>query len=416
MATRACVVTGIGVVAPTGVGVGALWSAACEGRTSTSRVTRFDANSYPCQVAGEVRDEWIEQFLDSRIRRTCSRATQLALCAAELAVGDANVPRSSLASESAGVIVGTALGGWADAEHQAAILFERGPRRVNPFLAAGAANHGSGAEIAARFLARGPHVTISSGCASSTQALAYGSSLIENGQLDICIAGGTEAPVFPGNFSALCRTNELATAPGRLSDASRPFDAEHSGIVLAEGSCFLILESADHAYGRGVRPYALILGGSSSCDAQGLYQGDESGQVGAAAIGLLLKRTGRQPNDIGYVSAHANSSPYFDRKEISVLRRALGKYFEDVPISSIKGILGHPFGASGAFQAATASLAIRNGIIPPTANLQNVAPGCEARHVIETPIQHSFSNALITSYGYGGVNAYLLLSADSDGG
>ena len=410
MAERRAVVTGIGVVGPTGLGHVRLWDALRERRVAIGPLRRFDASLTPCRVAGEVDDEILADRVDARKRRTTTRASQLALVAAELAMEDARLPRGAIASEGLAVLVGTALGGWADGEQQAAILLERGARRVNPFIAAGAPNHGPGAEVAAAVGGQGPQYTFSTGCPSSLQALAHGAALIESGIADGCLVGGTEAPLSPVTFAALTRTNELATSEDPAT-ASRPFDRAHAGMVLSEASAFLLLEPLDRARERGATVYATILGGSFSCDAQGMYGAEASGAAAASAIRRLLATTATRPDDLNYICAHANSSPLFDRKEIAVLSVALGEFLAGIPVSSIKGVLGHPFGASGALQAATTALAIRDSLIPPTANLESPAPECRARHVIGAPLSSTLRRVLITSYGYGGVNGYLLMGA-----
>jgi 3-oxoacyl-[acyl-carrier-protein] synthase II len=410
MVARRAVITGIGLIGPTGVGHAPFWDAVRAGRSAIGRLRRFDPELTPCRVSGEVADEALAEHVDPRKRRTTTRASQLALVAAELAMSDARLPQSAIASDAFGVMVGTALGGWTDGEQQAAILLERGARRVNPFIAAGAPNHGPGVEVAAAVGAQGPQCTFSSGCPSSLQAIAHGASLIESGIVDGCLVGGTEAPISPVAFAGLTRTNELATDedPAR---ASRPFDNGHAGMVLSEGSVFLLLESLEQARARGARLYATVLGGAFSCDAQGMYGTDPSGAAAANAIRRLLSVTETRPDDLDYICAHANASPLFDRKEITVLTAALGEFLARIPVSSIKGVLGHPYGASGAFQAATAALAITDGVIPPTANLESPAPECRARHVLGAPIASALHRVLLTSYGYGGVNGYLLLGA-----
>lgn len=410
MMARRAAITGIGVIGPTGVGHVPFWEALRSARPALARLQRFDASLTPCGIAGEVDDAWLAERVDVRKRRTSSRATQLALVAAELALSDARLPAGALAPDAFAVMVGTALGGWCDAEQQAAILLERGARRVNPFVTSGAPNHGPGVEVAAATGAQGPQCTFSTGCPSSLQALAHGAALIESGVADGCLVGGTDAPLSPVAFAALTRTNELSTSTDPLR-ACRPFDSAHAGMVLSEGSTFLLLEASDRARARGATIYATVLGGAFSCDAQGMYATEASGAAAAGAIRRLLGSAALRADEIDYICAHANSSPLFDGKEITVLSAALGECLPGIPISSIKGVLGHPFGASGAFQTAAAALAIRDGVVPPTAGLETPAPECRAQHVIGAPLQRPLRRVLITSYGYGGVNGFLLVGA-----
>jgi 3-oxoacyl-[acyl-carrier-protein] synthase II len=408
---RRAVITGLGVLGPTGIGHERLWDAVCRRRSAIRALDRFDTNGLSSRIGGQVSDADFVGLLEPRVLRTATRAAQLAVVASGLALADAKLAREAGDSAMMAVTIGTALGGWADAEQQAAILLERGARRVNPFIVAGAGNHGPGIEVATAARAQGPQVTLSSGCPSSIQAIAHGASLIETGIADVVLAGGAEAPLSPLGFAALCRTHELSTDNDDPERAARPFDARHAGMVLSEGSAFLVLEGEARARSRGATIHACVSGAAFSCDARGLYAADESGAAGAAALRRLLHNNDLTPDSIDYVCAHANASPLFDRKEITVLTAALGAALPAIPISSIKGVIGHPFGAAGAFQAVTATLAIRDGRIPPTANLHTAAAECRAFHVVDAPIDWPVRTALVTSYGYGGVNGYLLLSA-----
>jgi 3-oxoacyl-[acyl-carrier-protein] synthase II len=407
---RRVVISGIGLVGPTGIGLQVFWQSLLEGRSGIARISRFDPTPYPCQIGGEVHDRSYEEMLDPRKLRTTAHVTRLALAATELALRDARSSPSCDEPALVGVSIGTAIGGWRDAEQQHVILFERGARRVNPFMANGTPNHATGVEIASAVGAQGVQITVSSGCPSSLQAIGHGAALIADGEIDMCLTGGTESPLTPMIFAGMGRTQELCTINDDPEHASRPFDRAHAGIVLSEGACMLVLEAAEHAARRNVTPYAEVLGHSSSCDAKGLYSFDPSGQTGARAIHQLLRRTGVQPTEIEYVCSHANSSPAFDRKETIVMKKAFGEWAARLPISSIKAVLGHLFGASGAFQVAATALAIRNRTIPPTHNLEVPDPECDLDYVPRVARPAHIHNALVTSYGYGGVNSYLLLT------
>jgi 3-oxoacyl-[acyl-carrier-protein] synthase II len=409
---RQVVVTGVGLVSPIGADVETFWQSVIEGRHGIRRVTRFDVDSFACQLGGEVTDCTYEERIDPRKLRGSTHATQLALAAAELALDDARLqPTAAYEPDRTAVTLGTALGGFRDGEKQFAILLERGARRVNPFMVNGSPYHASGGEIAAAVGAQGPQTTFSSGCPSALQAISYGASLVATDETDLCLAGGTESPLSPLVFTGMGRTMQLATLNDEPERASRPFDREHCGMVLSEGACFLVLEPLDRALARGARPYAEVLGGASSCDASGLYGFDESGGNGARTIQRLLKRHELAPEDVDYVCSHANSAVAFDRKETFVLHKAFGECAADLPVSSIKGVLGHPFGAAGAFQAATSALTLQRQLIPATHNLEDPDPECRLNHVQGEARAAHVRTALITSYGYGGANSYLLLAA-----
>ena len=413
---RHVVITGMGIIGPIGTGVADFWRAVIEGKSGIGRITRFDATSYACQIAGEVRDCSYEEVLDPRKLRTTTHATQLALAATEFALRDARLPRTFYEPALVGVSLGTSLGGWRDSERQYGVLLERGAGRVNPFIANGSPPYTPGVEVASALGAQGVQMTVSTGCTSSLEAIAHGARLIARDGMEMCVVGGTESPLSPLVVAGMIRTRELCTSNDDPEHACRPFDRRHAGLVLSEGSCILVLESAERATRRGATVYAEILGSGSSCDACGVYATDSSGQIGARAIHTALKNSGLGPADVDYVCSHANSSPTFDRKETRVIKAAFAEFAGRLPVSSIKAVLGHPFGASGAFQVAAAALAIRHQTIPPTHNLEEADPECDLDYVPGEARAAAIRAALVSSYGYGGLNAYLVLAGPSTAG
>jgi 3-oxoacyl-[acyl-carrier-protein] synthase II len=406
---RRAVITGIGLIGPTGNGLSAFWQSLIDGRSGIGRITRFDPTSYACQVGGEVLDTSYEALLDPRKLRTTTHVTQMALGAVELALRDARLGTDHYPPERIGVCVGTALGGWREAEQQHSILLNRGVRRVNPFIANGTPNHAPGAEVASAVAAQGPQMTFSTGCPASLQAITQAAVLVASGEIDMCLAGGSESPLIPMVVAGMGRTQELSTLNDDPQRASRPFDRSHAGLVLSEGSCILVLEAAEHAERRGVAPYACVMAGTTSSDGNGLYDLAPTGEPGARAIHRLLERLGLTALDVDYICAHANSSPAFDRKETVVIKRAFGECAGRLPVSSIKGVIGHPFGASGAFQVAATALAIRNQLVPPTHHLTDPDQECDLDYVPGEARAVQIRRAMVTSYGYGGLNSYLLL-------
>lgn len=407
------VITGIGLVSPAGDNADDFWAALVGGRPGICRITSFDPTPYSCQIGGEIHDAAFKHALAPRKLRTTTRITQLLLAAAARAVEDARLTPGSYPAETTGVSIGTALGGWRDGEQQLGVLNERGAHRVNPFVSNGAPNHVAALEVANLIDAQGTHATFSVGCSASSQAIGYAASLIRSGELDVCVAGGAEAPLTPLIFAGLARSMELSTRNDDPARASCPFDVQHAGIVLSEGSCLFVLERADRATARGATAYGTVESFATSCDAKGLFATDESGAIGARALQRALSLAGLELGDIDYVCSHANSSPMFDRKETIVIKRAFGEHAHHVPISSIKAVIGHPFGVSGAFQAAATLLAMQHSVIPPTHNLHNPDPLCDLDYVPLEARSATIRRALVTSYGYGGVNAYLILGDGS---
>lgn len=407
---RSVVVTGIGIVAPTGIGKEPFWSALVSGPSAIGPITRFDASSFTSRIAAEVRDESYRELIPPTKLRNSPRAAQYAMAAAELALRDARLTPEPHNADRRGVVLGTSLGGWHEAQQQFAILLEKGSGRVNPFLTSTSANHGAAVEVAQLAQARGNHATLSTGCCGSTHAIGYASDLIAFDQLDVCLTGGMEAPISPLVIAALGRLKELSESNDTPSRASRPFECTHDGFVLGEGSAVLVLESAENARARGAHVYAEILGHSSSADAADPFRVDFSGEAGAAAIRACLRRSGVPLEAVDYISANANASPHLDRKEMIVLKRAFGSRAFHIPVSSIKAIIGHPFGASGAFQTAAVCLAIQHGQIPPTHNIDMPDPACDLDLVPNVARAAKVRCALVCSYGFGGLNAYVTVA------
>lgn len=410
-ARRDVVVSGIGIVAPTGVGRAAFWDAVRAGRPALGRLTRFDAVTAPGRVAGQVPDAGWDDRLDARARRATPVVTRLLLAAAHLALDDAAVAPDAVAPDRRGTFVGTALGGWRTGEEQLDVLRARGPRRVNPFLANAAPPYAAGASLATVVGAQGPQLSLTSGCPASLQAIARAAAAVADDEVDLALAGGVELPLCEVVVAGMGRTGELYAGDADPGAASRPFDVGHGGMVLSEAAAVLVLEPSIQVTVRGGRPLAYVLGHGDSCDAQGLYGGAADGVAGARAVHAALRRAGRSPRDVGWVCAHANAAPAFDRKEAAVLRAAFGDAIAALPVSSIKGVVGHALGASGALQTAAATLALADRVLPPTANLVEAAPQCALAHVIGGPRPWHPTTTLVTSYGYGGVNATLLLGA-----
>ncbi|HYD47674.1 MAG TPA: beta-ketoacyl-[acyl-carrier-protein] synthase family protein [Terriglobales bacterium] len=403
-------VTGVGLVSPIGIGATDFWDALVAQRSGIRRLSRFDPSSYSCQVAGEIDDAAFTHLVHPRKLRNSSRATQLGLAATTLALRDAGWQPGDHPPERVGTMLGTAMGGWVDSEKQYALLLERGARRVNPFIINASAPHAGAGEIAAAVSTRGPQLTFANGCPAGLLALADASQRIARGELDAAIAGGAEMPISPLVFAGMGRTNELSRHHDPPATACRPFDAGHDGMVLSEGACILVLEAEEAARARGRNIRGAILGTGSSCDAAGLFDLDLGGTAGAAAVRQAIESGGTSPAAIDYICAHANSGPAFDRKETAVIRAAFGAEAERIPVSSIKGVLGHPFGAAGAFQTAAALLVIQHQHIPPTANLEDPDSACALHHVRGTALQARVNQVLVTSYGYGGVNAALVIA------
>lgn len=407
MTHRRVVISGIGFVSPCGKALEELWQALVEGRSGLGPLTRFDPAAFTCKVGGQVDDETLSQLIAPGLQRTTSHATQLAAAAVRLTLATSGLKAKP--SERVALLVGSAIAGLRNAEQQFALLLERGARRVNPFVANGSLPFATAGELAPQAGARGYTATITTGCTASTQAIALGRVLIESGEAEVVLAGGAESPLALTVFASMGRTMELARDDTDPARSCRPFDRRHNGMVLSEGACFVVLEERERARQRGARIYAEVLAGATSCDGQGLFHSDTTGATGGATVRQLLTRVGLEPRHVSWLCAHANASPVFDLKETAVAKAAFGEWAARVPVSSIKAVLGHPFGAAGAFQVAASCLALQHQIIPPTHFLEEPAEGCDLDYVPQIPRPARVEHVLVSSYGYGGVNSYLIL-------
>jgi 3-oxoacyl-[acyl-carrier-protein] synthase II len=406
--SRPVFVTGIGIVGPTGVDIDSFWSALISGPPAIRSIDRFDVSAFPIRVAAQVDDNAIlHDDIPLQKWRNIPRVSRLALGAARLALADARLDIPYREPRRCGVVIGTSLGGWHDAQEQFAVLLERGAGRVNPFLVSGSANHAIAAEVSQLACARGHHATFSTGCCGSTHAIGYAAELIASGRLDVCLTGGAEAPISPVVIAALARLRELSISNAPCS--SRPFDIDRDGFVLSEGSTILVLEAADCAWKRGARVYAEVRGHSSSADASDLFRVDIASVAAVDALEECLTDSGFASNEIDYICANANGSRAIDKKESMVLNEIFHERTVEIPTSSIKGIIGHPFGASGAFQAAATCLAISRHHIPPTHNTVNIDPECRIDPATAISRQREIRAALVSTYGFGGLNAYLVI-------
>jgi len=406
---RRVVVTGIGLVTPLGSGVEVNWSGLVAGRSGIRAITRFDASALPARVAGEVPDFEAERWIEKRDLKKMDVFIQYAVAAAEMAVEDAALPRPLSAPERTGVIVGVGMGGIASLEDAFALFVEGNVRRVSPFFIPKLIPNMAPGHIAMRIGARGPNYATTSACASGAHAVGESLVLIRDGRQDVMLAGGTEAPVCllgVGGFSAM---RALATRhndePAR---ASRPFDAQRDGFVIAEGAGVLVLEELEHARRRGARIYAEVAGYAANCDAYHMTQPAPEGAGAAECMLLALADAGMAPADIGYVNAHGTGTPFNDEAETLALKRVFGTAVSRVAISSTKSMTGHLLGAAGSVEAAYTALALARGVVPPTINLDEPDPACDLDYVPHRAREVGAGAALSNSFGFGGTNVSLV--------
>lgn len=409
---RRVVLTGIGPVTPIGTGVDAFWEGLTSGRNGIRRITRFATEGLPVTLAGEVPDFDPGAWLDPKEVRRTDRFTHFAVAAAKLAWEDAGRPQP--ASERAGVVFATGIGGIETLLAQHSVMLERGPGRVSPFMVPMLMANAPAGHIAMLFGYTGPNLCTISACASSNHALGEAMRLVRDGYLDLCIAGGSEAATLPLTVAAFAQMTALTRNPDPES-ASRPFDAERDGFVLAEGACALVLESEEHARARGARIYCEVAGYGASADAYHITAPDPKGSGAALAMRRALEDAGEDPSSVDYVNAHGTSTPLNDAAETVAIKAVFGTHAPALAVSSTKSMTGHLLGAAGAVEGAACALAIARGVVPPTIHYEHPDPECDLDYVPnearELPVRVAISN----SFGFGGQNACVAFRALAQG-
>jgi 3-oxoacyl-[acyl-carrier-protein] synthase II len=408
---RRVVVTGLGLVTPLGIGWRETWGAALEGRSGAGPITRFDAAGYGCRIACEVDGFDPRDFMEHRAARRMDRVSQLAVAAGRLALEDAGL-LGTPDLEEAGAIIATGNGGSETFEQAHRTLLERGPGRVSPFALPAIIVNMSAGQVSMELGLRGPLSCPVTACASGNHGIGDAAAAIRAGEADVMLAGGSEAGVTPFCMAGLDATRALSRRNDEPARASRPFDRDRDGFVAAEGAGVLVLESWEHAVARGAEPICEFRGYGQTGDAHHLTEPDPSGRSQIAAIRMALRAGGLSPEDIDYVNAHGTSTLAGDAVEVGAVRKALGEDVAGrVAISSTKSMHGHAMGAAGGIEGALTALAIRDGVIPPTINLEHLDPGCEGIDHVRgdarrTPVRAAFSS----SFGFGGHNAVIAMS------
>jgi 3-oxoacyl-[acyl-carrier-protein] synthase II len=401
-------ITGIGAVTPVGIGREAFWQGVRRGQSAVRRVTRFDASSFNSQIAAEVRDFEPSDFFDARRVRRLDRFAQFALAGSRLALADAGLTVTPEQSDETGVFIGSALGGVAYAEEQHQAFLAGGIRGVSPALALAVYSGAGACNVAIDLGVTGPASGNANSCASGAMAIGDAFRAIRAGEVTTAIAGGVEAPLAPLTFGAFALIKAMSTHNACPERASRPFDAERDGFVMAEGATLLVLESAETAERRGAHVYGEVLGYATTNDAHHMTAPLPSGAQAARAVTRALADAGITPEQVEYINAHGSATELNDKTETVVFRRALGAAAERIPISGTKGLHGHALGASGAFEAAICALALREGWLPPTTNLVNRDPECDLDYITGEGRNARPRYVLSTSFGFGGANAALV--------
>lgn len=408
MEQRRVVVTGLGVVSPIGNDVPTFWAGVKAQKNGIGPITLIDASDLAVKIAGEVKDFEPSKRLDPKESKKMDRYAQFSVYAALEALADAGLTKEDLDSERTGVCLGTGQGGSQSIEDAVTRLIERGPGRVPPLtVAKGLANFGPG-QIAMTLNLTGPCQTIVTACAAATDAIGQGMRLIRNGYADMIFAGGAEASIVRMCMSSFINIQALSTRNDAPDKASRPFDKNRDGFVMAEGAGILLLEEYEHAKARGAKIYAEVSGFAATCDAHHVTAPDPEGRGVARAMTLAIKDAGLKPEDIDYVSAHGTSTPLNDPIETKAIKHAFGDHAYKLKISSLKSMIGHCIGAAGAIESIASILGMNEDYIHPTINLETPDPECDLDYVPNKPISMPVRAFIKNSMGFGGQNAVVV--------
>ncbi len=404
---RRVVITGIGLVTPLGNSKDANWQAILAGRSGVGPVTRFDASPLPCRIAGEVKDFDPTSVLEPKEVRRYDRFIHLAMQSTAEAIADAGLKFSDDLCERTGVIFGSAMGGLTTILDTDAVLREKGPARVTPFLSPGCAINMAAGIISIRWGLRGPNYATASACSTSGHALADSLYAIQRGDADVVVTGGSEAVLTELTMASFASAKALSTRNDQPWAASRPFDRGRDGFVLAEGSATLIVEELEHARRRGARIYAELAGAGMTGDAYHITATDPEGAGAARAMRRALETAEVPRDEVSYINAHATSTDIGDVSETNAVKSVFGQGAYSLAVSSTKSMTGHLLGAAGGAEAAFTALALYHQVLPPTINQEERDPVCDLDYVPNAPRDARITAALSNSFGFGGANIAL---------
>jgi 3-oxoacyl-[acyl-carrier-protein] synthase II len=409
MEKRRVVVTGMGVVAPNGIGLENFWDSLVHGRSGVRRITHFDASSYPSQIAAEVSDFDPTDYMDLKTAKRLDRFAHFCLASASMALEDAKIKTPVSDPYRFGVFVGTAIGGGETSENQHLIFVEKGLKRIAPFTIEAISTHSASGLISQSFIIKGPNTTISAGCNSGHDACYLAYNTIRMGDADLMIVGAGEAPITPYIVSVFSAVGVLSTQNGDPKRTVKPYDISASGMVLGEGGGAIIIEELNHAINRGAKIYGEILGYSSLTEAY-MFGTKTDKKVMAKAFKEALDKSHLNLEDVDYINSHGNGILEYDVGETESIKGAFGELAYSIPISSIKPITGQSLSASGIYQVITGLLAIKNGVIPPTINHENPAKGCDLNYVPNHYIEKDVNIVLTNAHGFGGRHTVLVIA------
>lgn len=403
------VITGLGAITPIGIGTGNFWQALIAGKSGIDRISRFDPSEYTTQIAGEVKGFEPAQYIDKKEAKRMDRCTQFAIAAAKMAFEDSGIVLDQEDRSRIGTLIGTGIGGIDTLHDQYKTLFDKGPGRISPFFVPMMIANMPAGQTSITFGLQGPCSCVVTACATGTNAIGDAFKIIQRGDADVMVAGGTEAAVSPAAVAGFCAMKAMSTQNDEPQKASRPFDKDRSGFVMGEGAGIVIMETLEHALARGAKIYAEIIGYGFNADAYHITAPAPEGAQAAKCMAMALNDAGIEPAEVDYINAHGTSTPLNDKNETLAIKSLFGAHAQKLKISSIKSMTGHLLGAAGGIEAIATVLTITNGIIPPTINLEIQDPELDLDYVPNKAQEHVVHVALSNSFGFGGHNATILV-------
>ena len=403
------VITGMGVISPLGNNLELFWNSLIEGKSGIGYITQFDTTDYPTKIAGEVKDFQPEDYIDKKEARRMDRFVQFSVAAAKMAINDANLIIDETNADRVGVYIGSGIGGLITIEEQHKVLLEKGPKRISPFFIPMLIGNMASGQVSILTGAKGPNHAPVSACATGTHAIGDAFAVISRGDADVMITGGSEATITPLAVAGFSNMKALSTRNEEPQKASRPFDADRDGFVMAEGSGVLILESLEHAKKRGASIYAEVIGYGATGDAYHLTSPSPDGEGAARAMKIAIDRANISVDQVDYINAHGTSTPLNDQFETLAIKRTFGDHAYKLAVSSTKSMTGHLLGAAGAVEGIALALALQNGVIPPTINYENKDEQCDLDYVPNQARKQDIKVGLSNSLGFGGHNATIVM-------
>ena len=406
--SRRVVVTGVGLVSPVGIGTEETWQALLHGRSGAGPITLFDASQHTTRFACEVKGFDPLRWIEKKDVKKVDRFIQFAIAAADLALADAAFTVDPAEAGRVGVFIGSGIGGFATIEREHEALMKGGPRRISPFFIPGVIINLASGWVSIRTGAKGPNSATATACASGAHAVGDSFRLIQHGDADVMIAGGSEAAITPLGVGGFCSMRALSTRNDAPEKASRPFDKDRDGFVIGEGSGILVIEELEHARRRGAKVYAEVVGYGTSGDAYHISAPSEDGEGAVRVMRATLEDAGVAPSAVDYINVHGTSTPRGDAVETIATKTVFGDHARRLALSSTKSMTGHLLGASGGLEAAVTALAVRDQVLPPTINHDTPDPECDLDCVPNQARQARVRYAISNSFGFGGTNGALL--------